>query len=215
MSRLGRMLQVWPTNRHEQAIAAERGLRAPLPVVRRVGFASLRGGSGCSTAARGVTSTLRGRRSGGILLIDGSDALPTRPHVSHAGGARAPEITLTDWGALDAARLSIISASSHVLCLTTTTERSAVQQALDAAAFTLESGTPTVLIASAVRGRATAATRRMLSSAPIPIFLLPFDHSTRYVEHGARTSASAFALATIGAEIVRLCARPTSEARVA
>ncbi|MDQ0642128.1 hypothetical protein [Microbacterium murale] len=215
MSRWGRLLQVWPTARHEQAITAERDLRAPLPVVRRIGFASLRGGTGCSTAARGVASTLDGRRRGGVLLLDADEAGSIQSPLSASGTTRAPELTLTDWGSIDAARLSTISASSHVLCLTSTTERSAVQQALDAASFVIESGTPTVLVASSVRGKATPAVRRMLASSPVPVFLLPFDRTVRLGEPGARSSASAFALATLGAEIVRLGGRPSAEVLVA
>lgn len=220
MSWLGQLVQVWPTARHEHAIAAERGLRAPLPVVRRVGFASLRGGSGCSTTARGIAATLSGPRGGGVVLIDATDIVPARPipvpsPVAQANGSRAAELTLTDWGAIDSAQFATAAASSHVLCLTTTTERLAVQQALDAAAFAIDAGTPTLLIASAVRGRATNATRRMLASSPIPIFLLPFDRTTRRAEPAARSSASTFALATLGAEIVRRCGRPSAETRAA
>ncbi|MGV2985935.1 hypothetical protein ACNPNP_19765 [Microbacterium sp. AGC85] len=215
MSRWGGLLQVWSTARHEQAISAERDLRAPLPVVRRIGFASLRGGTGCSTAARGVASTLDGRRSGGVLLLDAADASPIRSPLSDSGTGRAPELTLTDWGSIDAARLSTISASSHVLCLTSTTERPAVQQALDAASSVIASGTPTVLVASSVRGRATPVARRMLASSPVPVFLLPFDRTVRLGEPGARSSASAFALATLSAEIVRLGGRSSTEVLVA
>ena len=215
MSTLGRMLHVWSAARHESAITAERDLRAPLPVVRKVGFASLNGGTGCSTAARGVAATLSWRRSGDVLLTDRSGALPAIPDATAAGAVQRPELTLTDWGATDAARLSSVAGSSHVLCLTMTTERSAVQQALDAASFIADSGTPTVLIASAVRGRASAATKRMLASSPIPIFLLPFDRTVRRSETGAGSSASMFALAALGAEIVRRCARANAEVAAA
>lgn len=232
MSRLGLLLQVWPSDRHTRAIDAERALRAPLPVVRRVGFAALRGGTGCSTAATGVAAALTARRDRETLLVDAADdelrsaetpgsrtEVQVVPSPVWPGGIdrwrthceerhRAHEITLTDWGTLDPSALSAVAAHSHVLCLATTVERAAVQQALDTASVLIEAGTPTVLVASAVRGWVTPATRRMLASAPVPILTLPHDRGPD------RSGATALALSLLSAEIVRLCGRPHGETRV-
>ncbi|KJQ54615.1 hypothetical protein [Microbacterium sp. SA39] len=232
MSRLGSLLQVWPAERHEQAIDAERTLRAALPVVRRVGFAALRGGTGCSTAASGVADALTARRDRQTLLVDATDdelrltensesrpAAHVVPSPVWPGGVdhwrehceerhRAHEITLTDWGTLDQSALSAVAAHSHVLCLTTSVERSAVQDTVDTASVLIAGGTPTVIVASAVRGRATPAARRMLSSSPVRTLVLPFDRG------GHRSGATSFALSMLSAEIVRLCGRPR-ETRIA
>lgn len=203
MSRIGQLLHLLPSGRHDLAIAAERDLRTPLPVVRRIAFASLAGGTGCSTASTRVTATLATRRTGGVLLVDAADG-------ERRGGGNSPrthELTLTDWGVRTLPELSAVAARSHLVCLTTTTERAGVQLALDAAAFLRASGTPSILVASAVRGRPTIGARRMLASSPIPLHLLPHDPTARRPDSTAVSDSSAFALAQLGAAIVRASAR--------
>lgn len=63
--------------------AADRLLRTPLPLSRRVGFVHLRGGAGASTTAAYVASVLARRRSGMVIGVNAS----TGPDsiLSHAG----------------------------------------------------------------------------------------------------------------------------------
>ncbi|MFJ2367741.1 hypothetical protein [Microbacterium sp. NPDC087665] len=225
MTRLQMMAQLWGGERHRNSIAAERALRAPLPVIRRVGFASLRGGTGCTTAARAATSMLAGRRDRGVLFVDAtgyrtSSTTPepedvTLPAPVWPGGVdtwrqccdphyRDREITVTDWGTLGVSELSAVAAHSHVLCLTTGVERLAVQHAVDIAAALTAAGTPTLIVASGLRGRVGAATKRMLASSPVPQVTLPYDR------HVQPRPASVLAVAGLGAEIVRLCTAPRS-----
>lgn len=223
MTRLQTIAQLWNGEHHQRSIDAERTLHAPLPVIRRVGFASLHGGTGCTTAARTATSMLAGRRDRGILFVDATgrttpSAAPVLgpvvlPAPVWPGGVdrwrewcdphyREREITITDWGALDVTELTAVAAHSHVLCLTTGVERLAVQQAVDVAAALISAGTPTLIVASALRGRLTVATRRMLASSPIPQVTLPYDRRSR------PSGASVIAASVLGAEIVRLCTAP-------
>lgn len=217
------MAQLWSGEHHRRSIDAERTLRAPLPVIRRVGFASLHGGTGCTTASRAATSILAARRARGVLHVDAtgrpisstvSDLQPTRlPAPVWPGGIekwreqcdpqyRDREITVTDWGALGAAELTAVAAHSHVLCLTTGVERLAVQQAVDVAATLTAAGTPTLIVASGIRGRVTSATKRMLASSPLPQVTLPHD------KHAGPSARNLIAASVLGAEIVRLCTAP-------
>ncbi|MFT3888475.1 MAG: hypothetical protein QM713_09985 [Arachnia sp.] len=199
MSRIGQLLHLLPSGRHDRAVAAELDLRVPLPVVRRVAFAALAGGTGCSTAAARVAATLAARRPGGVLLTQAGAEESRRGEQPR----RTHELTLTDWGVRALPELSAVAAESHLVCLTTTIERVAVQRALDAAAFLQASGTPTILVASALRGRPTVGARRMLASSPIPLHLLPHDPTARRLESTGVSDATAFALAELGAAIVR------------
>lgn len=215
--------QLWDGEHHRRSIDAERTLRSPLPVIRRVGFASLHGGTGCTTAAHAATSMLAGRRDRGVLFVDATgrttpSAAPvlgpvTLPAPVWPGGVdawrercepeyREREITITDWGVLGAPELTAVAAHSHVLCLTTGVERLAVQQAVDVAAALIAAGTPTLIVASGLRGRITAAAKRMLASSPIPQVTLPHDR------HAHPSGASTLAASVLGAEIVRLCTAP-------
>lgn len=230
MSRLRMLTHLWPSDRHLQTISSERALRAPLPVIRRIGFTSLRGGTGCTTASVAVAKLLRSRRSRGVLHVDATGYL-TVPAIDdqsnqavpgpiwpggeenwqrHSAAAhRQHEITVTDWGAPGLAALTSIAAHSHVVCLATTTERVPVQETLDIATALAADGTPTLIVASAVRGRLTFANRRMLALSPVPIFTLPYDASD------GRTPAHAFAVAALSAEIIRRSTRTQGGERAA
>ena len=244
MSRLGRTLQLLTAERQDRLVAAEQALRSPLPVIRRVAFASLAGGNGCSTVASRIATTLASRRAGGVLLVlaAGEDrraeqlaaeggrhhsargietiALPDpvwpggidnwRTHTEEQH--RAHELTLTDWGKLPTAQLFAVAAHSHLVCLTTSTERGAVQRTLDVAGALTEAGTQTLIVASSVRGRARLSARRMVTALPTPAQLMPFDPNARLVAGAAVNSASQLALAELGGAIVAACARANSPA---
>lgn len=249
MSRIGRALQLLTAERQDRLVAAEQALRSPLPVIRRVAFASLAGGTGCSTVASRIATTLASRRAGGVLLVlaAGEDrraeqlaAEGGRHHSAHGvetialpdpvwpGGIdnwrmhteeqhRAHELTLTDWGKLPTVQLFAVAAHSHLVCLTTTAERGAVQRTLDVAAALAEAGTQTLIVASAVRGRARLGVRRMVAGLPTPSQLMPFDSNARLVNgagaHGvAANSVSQLALAELGGAIVDACGRTNSPA---
>lgn len=232
MSRAGVLTRLLRSERFSAAVAAEADMRAAMPVTRRIGFASLDGGAGCTTAATRVALTLSSRRTGRLLLVDASDEDPRRPlHDAPAfdtDAAPSPlwpdgiarwnenfeathrryELTLTDWGSVSMPALIAVADHSHVLCIATTMERAAVQRALDAASFMQESGTTTFIVASAVRGRATAGAKRMISSLPQPGFALPFDlplPPEREPEGGiaSPSPSSLLPLAQLGAAIVR------------
>ncbi len=226
MSRLTRMLHLFPQARQDAVIAAEQSLRAPLPVIRRVAFAALSGGSGCSTTSRRAAATLAEHRSRPVLHVFAADTTlvatdsPERhrvdtlvvPEPRWPGGVtqwreacderhREYEITVTDWGRLDLAALAEVAAHSHVVCLTTTAERLAVQHALDTAERLRSAGTPAIIVASAVRGRAGVAERRMIAGVPGDAHLVPFDQHAR--EDDDRLSESShLALMLLGASIV-------------
>lgn len=56
----------------QELTAADRALRMPLPLVRRIGVVQVRGGVGASTLAATVASTYAGRRSGLVLGVNAS-----------------------------------------------------------------------------------------------------------------------------------------------
>ncbi|MET0590292.1 MAG: hypothetical protein ABWZ77_03865 [Naasia sp.] len=60
------------TDRVAELTALDAVIRTPLPLSRRVGFVSLRGGSGTSTTAGYVANLLARRRSGPVLGVDAS-----------------------------------------------------------------------------------------------------------------------------------------------
>lgn len=238
MSRFSRVIQLLPSDRQQQALSAERQLQAPLPVARRVAFAALSGGTGCTTAARRVASTIGSRRSARVLWVDSTDAergdrwegsahvdalavpAPVWPggierwRTQCESAQRAHDLTVTDWGVLDLPDLVTVAAHSHVTCVTTTTELLAVRRAVDAAAFLIESGSCTLVVASAVRTRMSPATRRMLASSPAPLMPLPHDYRARAV--GSPVSGgSSFALTRLGARIMQACQPTPREAGAA
>lgn len=274
MSRIGRTLQLLSAERQDRLVAAEQALRAPLPVVRRVAFASLAGGTGCSTVARRIAATLASRRAGGVLLVLAVGEEHRAEHLTGEGARRqlvrgvetitlpdsvwpdgidnwrihaeerhrAHELTLTDWGKLPPPQLFAVAAHSHLVCLTTSTERGAVQRTLDIAAALTSTGAQTLIIASAVRGRARLGARRMVAALPTPSQLMPFDPNARLAggagagagnanaqgaaagRAGARgmavSSVSQIALAELGGAIVAACGRannpvPTQQMAVA
>lgn len=220
------LFRVLPQALHEQAVTAERQLRAPLPVLRRIAFTSLSGGTGCTSVTIRTAALLAGRRGGRVLHVDASHAEcraePTVvPHVdtvrvpapSWPGGLeiwrqhcaelhRRYELTLTDWGVLGLRDLPTVAGHSHLMCLTTTMERIAVQRALDVAAFLRDSGTPTLLVVSAVRGRPTIGARRMLAAVPMPAHFLPYDPNVRRPSTTVVSDRSLLSLAKFGAAIV-------------
>lgn len=218
MSRVAAITRLSSSSRQAAVIEDERAVRSALPVIRRIGFVSLRGGTGCTTVMIRVAAALGSRRSRPLLLVDATGdqrsfkeediAVPGpvwpggvenwRVHAETAH--RRHEITLTDWGAAGLAALTSVAAHSHVLCLTTTTERLAVQETMDAAAALQDLGTPTAIIASAVRGPATPAIRRMLTSSDHPAMLMPFDR------HDRPTTSTAIAAVAVAADIVRRAA---------
>lgn len=249
MSSIGRTLQLISAGRQDRLIAAEQEIRSPLPVIRRVAFAALAGGTGCSTVTRRVAATLASRRSGGVLLALATDE---ERRVEQSGGFdarhqvprgietvdlpapvwpdgianwrihteeqhRAHELTLTDWGKLSAPQLFAVAAHSHLVCLTTTAERRAVQQALDVAAAINGTGTRTLIIASAVRGRARLGARRMVAALPCPALLMPFDSYARLAGSAAAgsmvvNSLSQVALVELGGAIVTACGQASFSA---
>lgn len=227
MTRPAQILQLAPQRRADAVILAERGLREPLPVIRRIAFASLEHGTGCTTAATRAATVLAVRRSGHVLYVDATtpehgiprvldqristDSVP-RPVWPQGVAAwrtqcderhRNYELTLTDWGALGITELQQVAAHSHLLCLTTTTERRAVQQTLDTAAFLRESGTQVLIVASAVREWGTVAERRMISSLPLPTQFLPCDLAARRLDTVVIGSASMLPIIELGAAIIR------------
>ncbi len=231
MSWFSRAFQISPSHRIDAAVAAERELEAPLPVIRRISFAAMSGGVGCSTATLRLAATIASRRPGGVLLVDsvaaelragsalrsrrGVEAVPfpvwpegvqawrSQCEVRH----RAFELTLTDWGVLSIPELHDVAMHSHVVCVATSAERGAVQRALDVATHLEASGTSAIVIASAVRGRATVATRRMIAAMPAESYLLPYDQRAREKRGIAVSDASSLALTQAGAGIVRASAR--------
>ncbi|WP_028709279.1 hypothetical protein [Propionicicella superfundia] len=239
MIRPAHALRLFGQGCQDAAIAAERALRAPLPVIRRIAFVSLAGGTGCTTASTRTAMLLAARRAGGVLHVDATAAerrgeraqdprvetcvvpAPVWPAGVDAWRGhcdtlhRAHELTITDWGALHLTQMSQVAAYAHVVCLATTTERAAVQRTLDAAAVLQHAGTPTLLVASAVRGRPTIATRRMLASIPIPALLLPFDLTARRIDQAIVGDASALALAQLGAAVVRAATQARAAAGAA
>ncbi len=71
------------TARMHELAAADRVLRMPIPLSRRISFVSLRGGSGTSSTAAYVASIYARRRSGMVL---GVDAAPGEAGLTwHAG----------------------------------------------------------------------------------------------------------------------------------
>lgn len=69
---------------------ADRAIRAPLALSRRIGFVQLTGGVGASTTASLVANTIARRRSGPVLGVDA--AAGTRSMLWHAG---LPDLTPT------------------------------------------------------------------------------------------------------------------------
>lgn len=51
-------------------LGADRALHGTVPTARRVAVVSADGGTGCSTIAAAVATTMAGRRSGPVLLVD-------------------------------------------------------------------------------------------------------------------------------------------------
>src|SRR4051812_43428008 len=74
------------TARMHELASADRVLRMPLPLSRRVGFVSLRGGSGTSATAAYVASVYARRRAGMVLGVNAAAGELGMPW--HAG---APE----------------------------------------------------------------------------------------------------------------------------
>ncbi len=225
--RVGTIVQLFPQARHERAIRAESDVRSLLPVVRRIGFASVAGGTGCTTVATRVAEAIAVRRVGGVLLVDAANAEHRRlgrvspavdrvvvPSPVWPGGIgawravsedlhRRHELTVTDWGRLALPELMTVAEHSHLVCVTTTTELRAFQAAIDAAALLRESGTRALVVASAVRTRAGVAVRRMVASATPSAHLLPHDKNARRATDGRVSAASEYQVMSLAAAIVR------------
>ncbi|WP_439692058.1 hypothetical protein ACRQ4B_14155 [Curtobacterium sp. SP.BCo] len=98
---------------------AHRAIRQGVPTSRRIAFASLRGGTGCSATAAAIATVLARRRSGRVLGVDG--AAGTRSFAAHAGADRTGptppserrSAARTSWDATDG--LAVTSAGLHVL----------------------------------------------------------------------------------------------------
>lgn len=98
---------------------AHRAIRQGVPTSRRIAFASLRGGTGCSATAAAVATVLARRRSGRVLGVDGAAGL--RSFTAYAGadqtGPTAPSdrrrAARTSWDATDG--LAVTPSGLHVL----------------------------------------------------------------------------------------------------
>jgi len=98
---------------------AHRSIRQGVPTSRRIAFASLRGGTGCSSTAAAVATVLARRRSGRVLGVDG--AAGVRSFATYAGSPDAAPTAPSDrrrsartsWDALDG--LPVTPAGLHVL----------------------------------------------------------------------------------------------------
>ena len=222
------VLRLLAPYRQQAAVQAETQLCVPLPVIRRVAFASVAGGAGSSTACVRAAAVIAGRRGERTLLVDATaaerrEAPLTSARVDHAAvpvpvwpsgiaawrqacdrAHRDYEMTLTDWGKLLVQQLAAVAEHSHLVCLATALERTAVQRALDAAAFVQQSGTPVLLIGAALRGRASIAAHRMLAQAPVPSLLL--RHERRLLRSASRvgTPKPSIADLQLGAAVVQL-----------
>lgn len=98
---------------------AHRTIRQGVPTSRRIAFASLRGGTGCSATAAAVATVLARRRPGRVLGVDG--AAGPRSFATYAGSPDAAptppsdrrRAARTSWDALDG--LPVTPAGLHVL----------------------------------------------------------------------------------------------------
>ncbi|WP_434769381.1 hypothetical protein [Curtobacterium flaccumfaciens] len=98
---------------------AHRAIRQAVPTSRRIAFASLRGGTGCSVTAAAVATVLARRRSGRVLGVDGAAGL--RSFATHAGADRTDptprserrDAARTSWDATDG--LAVTPSGLHVL----------------------------------------------------------------------------------------------------
>ncbi|WP_420368218.1 hypothetical protein [Curtobacterium sp. L1-20] len=98
---------------------AHRAIRQGVPTSRRIAFASLRGGTGCSATAAAVATVLARRRSGRVLGVDGAAGL--RSFATHAGADRTGptprserrDAARTSWDATDG--LAVTPSGLHVL----------------------------------------------------------------------------------------------------
>lgn len=98
---------------------AHRAIRQGVPTSRRIAFAALRGGTGCSTTAAAVATVLARRRSGRVLGVDGAAgprSFATLAGADHGGPtARSDrrEAARTSWDATDG--LAEAASGLHVL----------------------------------------------------------------------------------------------------
>lgn len=98
---------------------AHRAIRQGVPTSRRIAFASLRGGTGCSTTAAAVATVLARRRSGRVLGVDGAAGPRSFAALVGAdhGGPTAPSdrraAARTSWDATDG--LAEAASGLHVL----------------------------------------------------------------------------------------------------
>ena len=98
---------------------AHRAIRQGVPTSRRIAFASLRGGTGCSATAAAVATVLARRRAGRVLGVDGAAGL--RSFATHAGADRTEptppserrSAARTSWDATDG--LAVTGSGLHVL----------------------------------------------------------------------------------------------------
>jgi len=98
---------------------AHRAIRQGVPTSRRIAFASLRGGTGCSATAAAVATVLARRRAGRVLGVDGAAGL--RSFATHAGADRTGptppserrSAARTSWDATDG--LAVTGSGLHVL----------------------------------------------------------------------------------------------------
>lgn len=98
---------------------AHRAICQGVPTSRRIAFASLRGGTGCSATAAAVATVLARRRPGRVLGVDG--AAGSRSFAAYAGSpdpdptpaSDRRRVARTSWDALDG--LPVTPAGLHVL----------------------------------------------------------------------------------------------------
>lgn len=98
---------------------AHRAIRQGVPTSRRIAFASLRGGTGCSTTAAAVATVLARRRSGRVLGVDGAAGPRSFAELAgadHAGPTSPSDrraAARTSWDATDG--LAATGSGLHVL----------------------------------------------------------------------------------------------------
>ncbi|MGO1770853.1 MAG: hypothetical protein ACTHZX_12950 [Microbacterium sp.] len=187
----------------EELVRLEERIAAPLPLSRRIAFASLSGGTGCTSTAARVAATLASRRGGRVLGVSAQGRGPSIAH--HAGVPRgelpvvdlgapvwpgaieqwwavtgellpAHDLVVTDWGALPQSALRGVAEHAHALCLVTSCEHRAIQDAVDVAeAVRVAHRVPVTLAVVEVRQRASAALRSVVRRLPVDHVLVPSD----------------------------------------
>lgn len=201
--RAGMIARGFSAGTAEELVRLEERIAAPLPLSRRVAFASLVGGVGCTSTAARVAATLSARRGGRVLGVNAQGTSPSLAH--HAGVPRgelpvldlaatawpgaieqwweltaellpAHDLVVTDWGALGQSALRAVAENAHALVLVAPCERGRIQDAVDVAeAVRVAHRVPVSLAIVEVRQRASAALRSVVRRLPGDAVLVPHD----------------------------------------